>query len=102
MTESAARPASVKQSLSVALGQRAPNRAQVRELGRGTGADLQLERTVKRAEERRRSRSPKAGRVEGRASRGSSPLNRWACVLGGLGVNCLGQECPVCFIFYRF
>lgn len=58
--ESAARPASVKQSLSVALGQRAPNRAQARELGRGTGADLQLERTIKRQreEERRRSRSP--------------------------------------------
>jgi pre-mRNA-splicing factor 38B len=39
-----ARPASVKASLSVAFGQRAPNRPGGREVGRGMGADQQLER----------------------------------------------------------
>ena len=34
------RPASVKASLSVALGQRAPNRAAAREEGRGLGAGM--------------------------------------------------------------
>ncbi|KAL6781571.1 hypothetical protein ACKKBF_B08550 [Auxenochlorella protothecoides x Auxenochlorella symbiontica] len=81
IAESAARPASVKQSLSVAMGQRAPNRASARELGRGTGADLQLEQVMKRKEraspvrgaERRearsRSRSPRGAPVA-RAERG--------------------------------
>ncbi len=35
------RPASVKASLSVAFGQRAPNRAGAREEGRGMGAGVQ-------------------------------------------------------------
>ena len=50
------RPASVKASLSVAMGQRAPNRANVREQGRGLGADLQLGR--QQQQQRRRSASP--------------------------------------------
>lgn len=39
--EGGGRPASVKASLSVAFGQRAPNRAGAREQGRGMGAELQ-------------------------------------------------------------
>lgn len=39
------RPPSVKASLSVAFGQRAPNRAGARELGRGMGADKDLDRS---------------------------------------------------------
>ncbi|KAL4524470.1 hypothetical protein Ndes2526B_g00475 [Nannochloris sp. 'desiccata'] len=42
--EGSRRPASVKASLAVALGQRAPNRAGARELGRGMGSDQQLDR----------------------------------------------------------
>jgi len=38
------RPASVKASLAVAFGQRAPNRSGARELGRGMGSDQQLDR----------------------------------------------------------
>lgn len=41
MGEGGGRPASVKASLSVAFGQRAPNRAGAREQGRGMGAELQ-------------------------------------------------------------
>ena len=41
--EGGGRPASVKASLSVAFGQRAPNRAGAREQGRGMGAELQGE-----------------------------------------------------------
>ncbi|KDD76047.1 PRP38 family protein [Helicosporidium sp. ATCC 50920] len=69
---SSSRPASVKQSLSVALGQRAPNRAGVRELGRGTGADLHLERTVKRRDAlaRRDPRGEGAGKREDDRERG--------------------------------
>lgn len=40
MDDGGKRPASVKASLSVALGQRAPNRAGAREEGRGLGAGL--------------------------------------------------------------
>jgi pre-mRNA-splicing factor 38B len=40
------RPASVKASLSVAMGQRAPNRAGAREEGRGMGSELHLRRSV--------------------------------------------------------
>lgn len=42
VNDGTARPASVKASLSVAFGQRAPNRAGAREQGRGMGADLQV------------------------------------------------------------
>ena len=53
------RPASVKSSLSVALGQRAPNRSGAREEGRGLGAEIHLDRQDKRNNNyRRRSRSP--------------------------------------------
>ncbi len=41
MDDGAKRPASVKASLSVAFGQRAPNRAGAREEGRGMGAGMQ-------------------------------------------------------------
>lgn len=53
------RPASVKSSLSVALGQRAPNRSGVREEGRGLGAEIHLDRQERRSHyHRKRSRSP--------------------------------------------
>jgi pre-mRNA-splicing factor 38B len=52
------RPASVKASLAVAFGQRAPNRAGAREVGRGMGADLQLDRGRGGGGGGRRSRSP--------------------------------------------
>lgn len=70
------RPASVKASLSVAFGQRAPNRAGAREQGRGMGADLQLDRaggggagrspSPYKAEERRRDDRGDGGRDDRR------------------------------------
>ena len=60
--ESTARPASVKASLSVAFGQRAPNRAGVREQGRGMGSELQLDKDKGGGgggADRRRSASPR-------------------------------------------
>lgn len=50
------RPASVKASLSVAMGQRAPNRAGAREEGRGLGSSLQPGASPKpdRADDRRK------------------------------------------------
>eukprot|EP00887_Chlorella_sp_A99_P006116 scaffold22.g6116.t1 len=59
------RPASVKASLSVAMGQRAPNRAGVREQGRGLGAEIQLERQQQQ-QQRRRSPSRDGGRGDER------------------------------------
>ena len=50
------RPASVKASLSVAFGQRAPNRATAREEGRGLGAGMKNVYSGTRGEERPRSR----------------------------------------------
>jgi len=64
------RPASVKASLAVALGQRAPNRAGARELGRGMGSDQQLDRDRGggKSSGGRRSRSP--GRKDKYGQRG--------------------------------
>lgn len=82
--EGSRRPASVKASLAVALGQRAPNRAGARELGRGMGSDQQLDRgrgggDRGRGGGRRRSRSPvrrdthgQGGRSRRRRSRSTS------------------------------
>lgn len=120
IAESAARPASVKQSLSVAMGQRAPNRASARELGRGTGADLQLEQVMKRKEraspvrgaERRearsRSRSPRGApvaRCAGRAAwglaasccRGCHPGDVESLMSGSVGASAVrGPMIPPC------
>ena len=48
------RPASVKASLAVAFGQRAPNRPGGREVGRGMGSDQQLDRSKGRDHHRPR------------------------------------------------
>lgn len=63
------RPASVKASLAVAFGQRAPNRAGTRDQGRGIGGELQLDRS--RGTEFRgadRSRDPRGSRYLDRSS----------------------------------
>ncbi|PRW61404.1 pre-mRNA-splicing factor 38B isoform X1 [Chlorella sorokiniana] len=63
--EGGGRPASVKASLSVAFGQRAPNRAGAREQGRGMGAELQVGKSCGR-EDRPRDRSKDERREERR------------------------------------
>ncbi|KAL4854361.1 Pre-mRNA splicing factor SR-like 1 [Chlorella vulgaris] len=69
VNDGAARPASVKASLSVAFGQRAPNRAGAREQGRGMGSELQA------GSSRQRSLSPYK-REERPASRGDNRRER--------------------------
>ncbi|EFN52225.1 hypothetical protein CHLNCDRAFT_54543 [Chlorella variabilis] len=70
VNDGTARPASVKASLSVAFGQRAPNRAGAREQGRGMGADLQVGSGA------HRSPSPYK-REERPASRNECQRDRW-------------------------
>ncbi|KAI3432834.1 hypothetical protein D9Q98_010418 [Chlorella vulgaris] len=69
VNDGTARPASVKASLSVAFGQRAPNRAGAREQGRGMGSELQA------GSSRQRSLSPYK-REERPASRGDNRRER--------------------------
>ncbi|KAI8111362.1 hypothetical protein M9435_003863 [Picochlorum sp. BPE23] len=76
------RPASVKESLSVALGQRAPNRAGVREHGRGLAPDDHGSRRKRPAADasgqrlRREEPRPRDHRDYERRSRDTSPPKR--------------------------
>lgn len=70
------RPASVKASLSVAMGQRAPNRAGAREEGRGLGSDMYAPDDRRARPRRPRSRSPPPYSTGYNSRKGDSSISR--------------------------